>query len=399
MREEYIPDIPVNETAAKKMAKLHDKLKDNGYDGTALEVYLIRLLYCMFADDSGIFERGAFYQYITDSKKDGSDLSERMAKLFSILDMNEEKRLKNKLLPDEMKSDFPYINGKLFSEILPFAYFDSSMRELLLECSQMDWSKISPAIFGAMFQEVTDQKKRRELGAHYTSEENILKLIKPLFLDGLKDEFERIKYDKRKLSAFHDKLTTLTFLDPACGCGNFLIVTYRELRLLELDVLTMLIDDSDQVSLDVVNTYCKVNIDQFYGIELEDFPCQIAHVGMWLIDHQMNNRVAEHFGLYYARLPLRASATIVNENAFQIDWNDVVPKEKLDYIMGNPPFAGYKYQNYEQKEDIKVVFGEKKNLDYVAAWYKKATDYMKDTKIESAFVSTNSIAQGEQPSV
>lgn len=399
LREDYIPDIPVNEAAAKKMAKLHDKLKENGYDGHALEVYLIRLLYCMFADDSGIFEKGAFYQYIKDSKEDGSDLSERIAKLFSILDMDNEKRDKNKLLSDEMKSKFQYINGHLFRETLPFAYFDSSMRKLILQCCKMDWSKISPAIFGAMFQEVTDQKKRRELGAHYTSEENILKLIKPLFLDNLRDEFELIKHDKKKLSAFHDKLTTLKFLDPACGCGNFLIVAYRELRLLELDVLTMLIDDSDQVSIDVVDTYCRVNVDQFYGIEIEDFPCQIAQVGMWLIDHQMNRRVAEHFGLYYARLPLRVSATVVKENALQIDWNDVVPKAELNYIMGNPPFAGYKYQNKEQKEDIKVVFGEKKSLDYVTAWYKKAADYMRNTKIESAFVSTNSISQGEQPAI
>ena len=280
LRENYMPDIPVNEEAARKMAKLHDKLKENGYSGHALEVYLIRLLYCMFADDSGIFERGAFYNYVKNSKTDGSDLSERMAKLFEVLDMTPEKRQKNTLLSDEMKSDFPYINGKLFRESLPFAYFDGEMRTIILECCNMDWAKISPAIFGAMFQEVTDQKKRRELGAHYTSEENILKLIKPLFLDDLREEFELIKHDKRKLKEFHDKLTKLKFLDPACGCGNFLIVAYRELRLLELDVLSMLIDDSDQISIDVVNAYCKVNVDQFYGIEIEDFPCQIAHVGM-----------------------------------------------------------------------------------------------------------------------
>lgn len=403
LREDYTPDIPVNERAVKKMAKLHDKLRENGYAGHALEVHLIRLLYCMFADDSCIFEQGAFYKYIKDSNEDGSDLSGRIAELFSMLDMNDEQRHKNKLLSDEMKSNFPYINGKLFSKLLPFAYFDGSMREIILECSKMDWSKISPAIFGAMFQEVTDQEKRRELGAHYTSEENILKLIKPLFLDDLRKEFELIKYDKRKLKDFHDKLTTLKFLDPACGCGNFLIVAYRELRLLELDVLTMLIDNSDQISIDVVNTYCKVNVDQFYGIELEDFPCQIAHVGMWLIDHQMNQRVAEHFGLYYARLPLRASATIVNRNALRIDWNEVVPKAELNYIMGNPPFVGYHLQSDAQKEDMNLVFSKKfKNygvLDYVTAWYKKAAEYMENTKIESAFVSTNSISQGQQPAI
>jgi hypothetical protein len=380
------------------MAKLHDKLRENGYFGHNLEIYLIRLLYCMFADDSGIFEKGAFYRYIKDSKEDGSDLSEKMAKLFSILDMNEEKRFENRLLSDEIKSNFPYINGKLFKDILPFAYFDSSMRELMLECSKMDWSKISPAIFGAMFQEVTDQKKRREFGAHYTSEENILKLIKPLFLDDLRNEFEIIKHDKRKLAEFHKKLSSLKFLDPAAGCFNFGIVAYRELRLLELDVLTMLIDNSDQISIDVINTYCKVNVNQFFGIEIEDFPCQIARVGMWIIDHQMNCRVAHHFGFYYARIPLKVSATILNANALRIDWDDAVDKRELNYIMGNPPFVGYTYRSIDQKEDMKIVFGGKKNLDYVAAWYKKAADYMKNTKIETAFVSTNSISQGEQPS-
>lgn len=398
---EETTQIAVNEEAAKKMAKLHDKLKESGYDGHALEVYLIRLLYCMFADDSRIFEEGSFTKYIKESKVDGSDLSRRIAELFEILDMDENKRQKNKLLPEEMKRNFPYINGKLFRDPLPMAYFDSSMREILLECCGMDWSKISPAIFGAMFQEVTDQKKRRELGAHYTSKENILKVIKPLFLDDLRKEFELIKHDKRKLTEFHDKLTTFKFLDPACGCGNFLIVTYEQLRRLEIDVLDMLVDDSDQRAF--VQHYCRVNVDQFYGIEVEDFPCQIAHVGMWLVDHQMNERVAEHFGFNYARLPLKASATIVNENALRIDWNDVVPKEELNYIMGNPPFVGSCLKRGEKKDDMERVFGKgfKKygDLDYVAAWYKKACDYMLNTKIESAFVSTNSISQGQQPTI
>lgn len=402
LRETYQPEIEVNEKAVQKMAKLHDALKESGYDGHALEVYLIRLLYCMFADDSNIFERGAFYQYIKTSKEDGSDLSRRLAELFEILDMNDEKRLKNKLLPEKMKSDFPYINGKLFAEPLPFAYFDGTMRKLIIECCEMDWSKISPAIFGAMFQEVTDQKKRRELGAHYTSEENILKEIKPLFLDDLREEFELIKHDKKKLSDFHDKLAKLQFLDPACGCGNFLIVTYRELRLLELDILKMLIDDGDQISLDAINTYCRVNVNQFYGIEIEDFPCQIAQVSMWLTDHQMNNRIAEHFGLNYARLPLKASATIIHANALRIDWNEVIPKDKLNYIMGNPPFVGARLMSQSQKNDLTDVWAGHKgigNLDYVTAWYKKASDYMKNTKIEAAFVSTNSVSQGEQPAI
>ena len=385
------------------MSIVCDKLKENGYSGHALEVYLIRLLYCMFSDDSGIFERGSFYSYIKEAKEDGTDLSRRLAELFEVLDMNEEKRAENKLLPESMKSDFPYINGKLFREKLTFAYFDGEMRTIILDCCKMDWSKISPAIFGAMFQAVIDPQKRRELGAHYTSEENILKVIKPLFLDDLRTEFENIKYDKRKLKDFHAKISNLKFLDPACGCGNFLIVAYRELRLLELDVLSMLIEDNEQISIDVVNTYCRVNVDQFYGIEIEDFPCQIAQVGMWLIDHLMNQRVAAHFGLYYARLPLKVSATIVKGNALRLDWTSIVPKEKLNYIMGNPPFVGYHLRNQTQQEDMDLVFGKKFKrygvLDYVTAWYKKAAEYMKNTKIEAAFVSTNSISQGEQPAI
>ena len=219
-------------------------------------------------------------------------------------------------------------------------------------------------------------------------------------MDDLREEFELIKHDKRKLTDFHDKLTRLKFLDPACGCGNFLIVTYEQLRRLEIDVLDMLIDDSDQRAF--IQHYCRVNVDQFYGIELEDFPCQIAHVGMWLVDHQMNERVAEHFGFNYARLPLKASATIVNENALRIDWNDVVPKDELKYIMGKPPFVGARLMSKSQKDDLVDVWdGHKRigNLDYVTGWYKKACDYMFNTKIESAFVSTNSISQGEQPAI
>ena len=264
------------------------------------------------------------------------------------------------------------------------------------------WGNFDLLWFSSIVQDLMDQTKRRELGAHYTSEENILKLIKPLFLDDLRKEFEQIKYNKRKLKEFHNKLAALRFLDPACGCGNFLMVAYRELRRLELDVLTMLIDDSDQISY-AVQKYCRVNVNQFYGIEIEDFPCQVAQVGMWLTDHKMNRRVSVRFGLDYVRLPLRASATIVNANALRIDWNSVVPKEKLNYIMGNPPFVGYHLRNQEQQTDMDLVFGEnfKKHgvLDYVAAWYKKAADYMKNTKIESAFVSTNSISQGQQPAI
>ncbi|MDR1541992.1 MAG: N-6 DNA methylase [Clostridiales bacterium] len=243
-----------------------------------------------------------------------------------------------------------------------------------------DWNKISPAIFGAMFQGVMDKNQRRELGAHYTSEENILKLINPLFMDELWREFDKVKTDPTALDRFHDKISRLKFLDPACGCGNFLIVTYRELRTLELEVLKMK-HDSTQLIVDI-SPMLKVSVEQFYGIEYEDFPCQIAQVGMWLIDHQMNLRVSEQFGVYYARLPLSQSATIVNGSALRIDWESVVPKRELSFILGNPPFVGFTYMSAEQKSDMEVIFPKTKNLDYVSAWYMKAAEFVKGTRIE-----------------
>ena len=248
-------------------------------------------------------------------------------------------------------------------------------------------------------EELMNKDLRRELGAHYTSEENILKLINPLFLDDLWKEFERVKADTKLLNQFHERIARLKFLDPSCGCGNFLIVTYRELRLLEIAILKMLVGRTRQKRLDV-STLMKVNIEQFYGIEIEDFPCQVAMVGMWLADHQMNLRVAEEFGQYHPRLPLTQCATIVHGNAHRIDWEEIVPKRELSYIMGNPPFVGKKEQSKTQKEDMLNTFGVKfkcvGNMDYVTAWYKRATDYSYGTTIKSAFVSTNSIAQGEQ---
>ena len=270
---------------------------------------------------------------------------------------------------------------------------------ILVNCLGFDWSKISPAIFGAMFQGVMDAKQRRELGAHYTSEENILKLINPLFLDGLWGEFGKVKTDPKALDAFHEKLARLKFLDPACGCGNFLIITYRELRRLELEVLKMKVSASQRI-LDI-GEFLKVSVEQFHGIEYEDFPCQIAQVGMWLVDHQMNLEVSDMFGQYIVNLPLTKSATIVRGNALRIDWESVVPKGELSYILGNPPFVGHQWRSAEQAEDMDIVYADSKKygkLDYVCAWYKKAADYMAETGIKAAFVSTNSICQGESVS-
>ena len=389
--------VEVNVKAAEKMAKLHDSLRENGYEGHELEVYLVRLLFCMFADDTRIFSQDSLLRYFEKSNFDGSDLSERIGKLFEVLNMPEEIRIKKTLLSDELKQ-FRYINGGLFKDLLPSAEFDAKMRRTLIDCMNFDWNKISPAIFGAMFQGVMDKNQRRELGAHYTSEENILKLINPLFMDDLWQEFDRVKTDPAALGRFHDKIARLKFLDPACGCGNFLIIAYRELRMLELEILKMK-TSTDQLTIDIT-PMLKVSVEQFYGIEYEDFPCQIATVGMWLIDHQMNLRVSEQFGQYYARLPLTQSATIVHGNALRIDWADVAPQREISYILGNPPFVGYSLQNKEQKEDMLSVFGDKYKgagkMDYVCAWYKKAADYIRNTNIKCAFVSTNSISQGEQ---
>jgi len=388
---------PVNIKAAELMGKLHDELEQSGYEGHALEVFLVRLLFCLFADDTGIFEKDTFKEFVeVRTNEDGSDLGAWLAQYFQVLNTPPEKRLKNL---DEHLAAFPYVNGKLFQEALPIASFNSRMREILLECSTLDWGKISPAIFGSMFQSVMDPEERRNLGAHYTSEKNILKLIKPLFLDELHAEFKKVKSNKNKLAAFHQKLGSLKFLDPACGCGNFLIITYRELRLLELEVLKELYGTQQVIG---INQIMLVDVDQFYGIEYDEFPARIAEVALWLMDHQMNLRISEAFGLYYARLPLKKSATIVHGNALRIEWTDVIPKSELSYILGNPPFYGSKNQNKEQKKDMKSVFGSLKGsgiLDYVTAWYLRAGQLIQFSQIECAFVSTNSITQGEQVAV
>ena len=275
------------------------------------------------------------------------------------------------------------------------------MRESLLNLCALDWSLISPAIFGSLFQSIMDADARRNLGAHYTSEENILKLIKPLFLDALWAEFEKIKSNKKRLPDFHQKLRNLTFFDPACGCGNFLVITYRELRLLELAILRASIDSTQQV-LDV-QSLIYVDVDQFYGIEIEEFPAQIAQVALWLTDHQMNMKISEEFGNYFARIPLKATPHIVCENALTTDWTQVLTPEQCSYILGNPPFLGKAYQSAAQKLDMQLVCGDIKNaglLDFVSAWYIKAARYAQQSKqIKCAFVSTNSITQGEQVGV
>jgi len=439
----YKEQDPANIKAAELMGKLHDRLEEIGYTGHAVEVYLVRLLFCLFAEDTTIFEKQQFQEYIEQrTNLDGSDLAPKLQELFQVLNTPKEKRFKNL---DEQLAEFPFVNGKLFEEILPVASFDSKMRQTLLECCYMDWSKISPAIFGSMFQSVMNPKERRNLGAHYTSETNILKLIKPLFLDDLWQEFGSVKDNKNKLIDFHKKLSTLRFLDPACGCGNFLIITYRELRLLELEILRALYKSGQQVIN--VSSIILLDVDQFYGIEYEEFPARIAEVAMWLIDHQMNMLVSSEFGQYFVRLPLGKSAKIVHGDALEIEWQSLLNplntinitakhtniylveepqveygkvnvqtetytihrgkptlanEVKFDYIIGNPPFIGSKIMQQHQRKQIVQLFDKADGsgvLDYVTGWYVKAAQYIQNTKIKVAFVSTNSIVQGEQTSI
>jgi len=399
------PQSPVNREAAERMGKLHDLLKASGYVDHPLELLLVRLLFCLFADDTGIFQPAQAFRDWLEARtaEDGSDLGNQLAMLFQVLNSPEQAR--QRTLDDQLAA-FPFVNGRLFEEALPIASFDRRMRETLIDCCTLDWSAISPAIFGALFQSIMDAKARRNLGAHYTSEENILKLIKPLFLDDLWEEFGKVKGNRNRLFEFHKKLRTLNFLDPACGCGNFLVIAYRELRRLELEILRATRADAKSAALLDLHSYISVDVDQFYGIEIEEFPAQIAQVALWLVDHQMNLAISEEFGLYFARIPLVSTPHIHHGrekgNALRIGWSDVLPAGRCAYILGNPPFVGSKLLDDTQRKDMQAVFADvpkSGTLDFVAAWYKLAAEYMKGTSIRAAFVSTNSICQGEQPGI
>ena len=397
----YKDEDPVNIKAAELMGQLHDALKDNGYSGHRLEVFLVRIMFCLFADDTGIFEKDQLSFYIrTYTSIDGRDVGITLNHIFQTLNTPEAQRERDL---DEDMNAFPYINGRLFEEILPSPSFNSKTREILLRCCYFDWSKVSPAIFGTMFQSVIDPVKRRNLGAHYTSEKNILKAIKPLFLDELWGEFERHKRNKRYLRGMLNQIALMKFFDPACGCGSFLAITYRELRKLSLEIhkqIRRLEGQLEQQVLDIEVFNRDINVDSMYGIELEEFPVQIAKVALWLVDHQMNRQISDEFGSYFARLPLKATPNIIQANALDMDWEDLVSRNDISYILGNPPYGGYHLQSETQKEEMKLVFSGKiksyGKLDYVSAWFLKAQEFIKDTNIQVAFVSTNSITQGEQ---
>jgi hypothetical protein len=392
---------PVNIKAVELLGKIYDTLKAGSYPQHDLPPLLVRLLFALFAEDTAIFEPEQFRTLILDhSKADGSDLGGLLDAFFEVLNTDPSKR--QPLLPEHLAA-FPYVNGALFDHRLPNAAMNKAMRDALLAATEFDWTQISPAIFGSLFQSVMEGVERRALGAHYTSEEDILKLIKPLFLDDLDTELDVILKDAgarrdTKLDLFHDKLTELTFLDPACGCGNFLIIAYRELRRLETKLLVERYKATASSFLDI-DLFVKLNVDAMYGIELEEFPAEIAKVGMWLMDHICNTDLAAAFGKSFTRLPLKKSAKIACANALTIDWASVLPADECSYVFGNPPFIGKKEQSSGQKEELLNVFGGAAgagNLDFVCAWYAVAAKYIASTHIRCAFVSTNSISQGEQ---
>jgi hypothetical protein len=392
---------PVNIEASEMMGKLHDALKEAGYVGHNLERFLVRLVFCLFADDTGIFEpRDIFSTLVAQrTNPDGSDTGLWLSQLFEVLNTPVEQRQHNL---DADLAQFPYVNGDLFQEPLPFPAFNAAMRSLVLDALDFSWDAISPAIFGSLFQSVMNPKERRAQGAHYTTERNILKVIEPLFLDDLHDEFKRLTERRdsgrrRAIEAFHRKLSALRFFDPACGCGNFLIVSYRELRLLEIDLLKALRKDG-QLSLDV-SQMCQIDVDQFYGIELGEFPARIAEVALWLMDHIMNNKLSLEFGESYVRIPLKKSPHILPADALEMDWTTLIAPPECSYVLGNPPFGGAKYQTGEQREQVRRIAqlgGSGGTLDYVTAWFIKAGDYLRKSSARIGFVATNSITQGEQ---
>lgn len=410
-RRRYDSDEDVNLAATALLARFHDALEAAGYPDHQRRVLLTRVLFCLFADDAGVWPLGLFEDFLRlRTRRDGSDLGPQLAWLFQVLNTPTGQRAAT--LPEDVR-DFTYVNGGIFAEQLSISQHDAEMRTALLACAAFKWSKIRPAIFGSMFQNVMTAVERRNLGAHYTTEANILRTIQPLFLDELERDLARAD-SAPKLRAFRDRLAELTFFDPACGCGNFLVIAYRELRRLETECLRRLRDletrarnrrrvGAGQLSVDVAID-SKVRVGQFHGIEIEEFPCRIAETAMHLTDHLANQALSAALGAYYARFPITDTAAIHHANAIDLDWADVLPPEDCDYLLGNPPFVGMAWMSPEQQQDRNAAFAalhvrgnRTGRLDYVAAWYAKAITYLREnTHTRVAYVSTNSLVQGDQ---
>ncbi|SEI63169.1 Type II restriction/modification system, DNA methylase subunit YeeA [Allopseudospirillum japonicum] len=396
---------PADVKASEKMGQLFDLIRERNElskpeDIHALNVFLTRLLFCFYAEDTGIFAQGQVTSVIqSTTREDGADLDQFFMDLFTVLNLEQEDPKRN-LMPAHFQA-FPYVNGGLFHDKEPIPEFGRKARRILLDCGSLDWSEINPDIFGSMFQAVIDKEQRGNLGQHYTSVSNIMKVIQPLFLDKLYAELEKSRKSENKLKGLLLRLQNLRIFDPACGSGNFLIIAYKELRKLEMEVIDALNSVSDQPEI----YYSGIRLSQFFGIEIDDFAHEVAVLSLWLAEHQMNMAFKAKFGYAKAALPLRDSGHIVCGNALRLDWQQVCPP--LDthgntyevYLCGNPPFLGSAGRSQVQNEDMAYVFSEFKSfgmLDFVACWFWKSSQYISERHAEFALVSTNSICQGEQ---
>lgn len=416
--QSYKPEEHIDVRAVKVIGKLHKALKESNYPPEDLPRLLTRLVFCFFADDIGIFERNSLRRFFEENTRaDGADVGEKLHNIFEVLDTPDgtsgSKNERQTGMLDELRA-LPWVNGGMFKGHVRLLQGTREIRDMLLECMAFDWSQVSPAIFGSMFQSVMNEKERHDLGAHYTSETNIKKVINGLFLEELQQELDVASTNKERLNTLWDKIARITLLDPACGCGNFLVISYRELRIIENEIIRRLHGKADKRALAHAESHTRLDfgvdiahisrlsIERMYGIELDKFPVEIAKLSLWLVDHKMNMDLGAIFGTPFKKLPLKEQPNIVQGNALQMDWESVVPKDQLSYILGNPPFLGKSEQNKEQKADMLEVFGKTKGvgeLDYVTSWYKKAAQYIQGTEIAVAFVSTNSISQGEQPGI
>lgn len=395
---------PANAKASQLMGRLHEALAESGYGGHDLQLLLVRLLFILFADDTRIFNNKDQFLDLLERRTavDGSDLGRWLSDLFEVLNTPLDQRQSTL---DADLADFPYINGRLFEERIRMPSFDNAMRTILIDSGEFDWGEISPVIFGSLFESVIDKVTQRKQGAHYTPEEAILRLVGPLFLDELQAELERAKALKsgkdEALKRLHDRLAGLTFLDPACGAGNFLVVAYRELRELERQLIReRFLRAGRTQKVENAGTLSRLNVDQFYGIEIDEFPARIAEVALWMTDHIANTRLGEDFGVSIPRIPLVASPGIRHGDALEVDWNEVLPAERCSFVMGNPPFVGFVFRGKAQQEQSSSLFARLgasgSRLDYVAAWFLQAAHYIASTETRAAFVGTNSITQGEQ---
>jgi len=385
--------------AAQLMAGLYEELEKAGYDEHQASVFLVRTLFALYADDSGLWERDLFLEFVeTRTGEDGSDLGAQLATLYQNLNKRPNQRLRTL---DEMIQRFPYVNGDIFGDPIDIPSFDRAMREKLIEACLFDWNEISPAIFGSLFQSVKSKAARRQLGEHYTTERNIMRVVGPLFLDELHQRFAEAQRDVKALEKLHRDMGKMRFLDPACGCGNFLVVAYREMRSLELQVLQRLqeIDPRRAQTALLVSDLLEVKLQHFFGIELEEWPATIARTAMHLVNHQANQDMALALTLAPDPLPLIDTSTIKNDNALTSDWESVLAPSPDVIVLGNPPFKGHRGRQESQAAELRTAWKRHDigRLDYVTGWYAKTLEYFADitTGGRWAFVSTNSITQGE----